>query len=253
VYLFSLNLGAIPTLISTASAFLSSHLHVLVVWKAINLQTGHAVAIKRMKTVFRSIDQVNGLREIQALRRVSSHQNVIKLLEILYDRQTGRLSLVFELMICNLYEFVFSSMVHHLLILWLDLRNRLVKGRDRYLPEIKVKTDVYHVLRALDFMHNNGIFHRDIKPENILIVDDLAKVADLGSCRGIYTAQPFSEYISTRWSASNTPFISHPLSISSPGSALSSGIVPLNAFSQMDITTSKWTFGELGAFCSRSS
>lgn len=48
-------------------------------------------------------------------------------------------------------------------------------------------------------MHRNGIFHRDIKPENILIADGLAKIADLGSCRGIYTNQPFSEYISTRW------------------------------------------------------
>lgn len=25
------------------------------------------------------------------------------------------------------------------------------------------------------------------------------KVADLGSCRGIYSKQPYTEYISTRW------------------------------------------------------
>jgi hypothetical protein len=79
-----------------------------VVWKAMNLQTGQNVAIKRMKTVFRSIEQVNSLREIQALRRSTSHPNVIGLHEILYDRQTGRLSLVFELMTCNLYEFARS-------------------------------------------------------------------------------------------------------------------------------------------------
>ena len=45
----------------------------------------------------------------------------------------------------------------------------------------------------------NGIFHRDIKPENILIMDDCLKLADFGSCRGIYSKQPYTEYISTRW------------------------------------------------------
>jgi renal tumor antigen len=46
--------------------------------------------------------------------------------------------------------------------------------------------------------HRNGIFHRDIKPENILIMDDCLKLADFGSCRGIYSKQPYTEYISTR-------------------------------------------------------
>jgi serine/threonine protein kinase len=49
-----------------------------------------------------------------------------------------------------------------------------------------------------------GIFHRDIKPENILIESSTdvgrgLKLADFGSCRGIYSKQPYTEYISTRW------------------------------------------------------
>jgi serine/threonine protein kinase len=73
----------------------------------------------------------------------------------------------------------------------------------------------------------------DIKPENILLLDDphaahaahaqghghghghgaatgappasvvgggpVLKLADLGSCRGMYSRQPYTEYISTRW------------------------------------------------------
>ena len=59
-------------------------------------------------------------------------------------------------------------------------------------------------MKALDHMHRKGIFHRDIKPENILIESNSdpgkgLKLADFGSCRGIYSKQPYTEYISTRW------------------------------------------------------
>lgn len=50
--------------------------------------------------------QVNNLREIQALRRLSPNQHVITLEEVLYDQPTGRLALVFELMDANLYELI---------------------------------------------------------------------------------------------------------------------------------------------------
>ena len=37
------------------------------------------------------------------------------------------------------------------------------------------------------------------KSENILLKDDQLVLADLGSCKGIYSKPPFTEYISTRW------------------------------------------------------
>jgi len=149
------------------------------VLKAQSIKSGKYVAIKCMKNHFDSIDQVNNLREIQALRRLAGHPNIIKLHEVLYDEPTGRLALVFELMDMNLYE--------------------AIKGRRHYLPEQKVKQYMYELMKALDHMHRNGIFHRDVKPENLLLLDDMIKLADLGSCRGIYSRQPYTEYISTRW------------------------------------------------------
>lgn len=96
------------------------------------------------------------------------------------DQPTGRLALVFELMECNIYE--------------------LIKGRTTYLKEEAVRGYMYQLLKAVDHMHRNGIFHRDLKPENLLIgPDGVLKVADFGSCRGIYSKQPYTEYISTRW------------------------------------------------------
>ena len=74
-----------------------------------------------------------------------------------------------------------------------------IKDRKKYLSEKKAKSWIYQTLKALDFMHRNGIFHRDIKPENILIRNNQIKLADLGSCKYIYSKPPFTEYISTRW------------------------------------------------------
>jgi renal tumor antigen len=132
-----------------------------------------------MKNHFDSLETVNNLREIQALRRLSPHPHIVKLNEVLYDEPTGRLALVFELMDMNAYE--------------------MIRGRRHYLTEPKVKLMMYQLIKALDHMHRNGIFHRDIKPENILLVDDQLKLADFGSCRGVYSKQPYTEYISTRW------------------------------------------------------
>lgn len=154
------------------------------VLKAQNVKDGRYHAIKCMKNHFDSIDQVNNLREIQALRRLSPHQHIITLEEVLYDQPTGRLALVFELMDANLYE--------------------LIRGRRHYLNANLVRSYMFQLVRALHHMHRKGIFHRDIKPENILIENTSEmgrglKLADFGSCRGIYSKQPYTEYISTRW------------------------------------------------------
>jgi renal tumor antigen len=128
--------------------------------------------------------KVNTLREIQALRRLSPHEHIITLEEVLYDQPTGRLALVFELMDANLYE--------------------LIRGRRHYLNPQLIKSYMWQLMKSLDHMHKKGIFHRDIKPENILIESTAEvarglKLADFGSCRGIHSKQPFTEYISTRW------------------------------------------------------
>lgn len=149
------------------------------VLKAQSVKNGQYFAIKCMKNHFQSIEQVNNLREIQALKRLNPHGNIVRLQEVLFDKATGRLALVFELMDMNMYE--------------------LIRGRKTYLSERRLKSYTYQMMKAIDHMHKSGIFHRDIKPENILLCDDKLKVADFGSCRGIFSKPPYTEYISTRW------------------------------------------------------
>jgi renal tumor antigen len=73
------------------------------------------------------------------------------------------------------------------------------RGRKTPPPESEVKEHIRALLIGLDHMHRNGIFHRDIKPENILLQENRLKIADFGSCKGMYSKQPYTEYISTRW------------------------------------------------------
>lgn len=149
------------------------------VLKVQDIQDGTYFACKKMKQRYESIDQVNNLREIQAMRRLNPHGNVVDLKDIVFDKKTGTLALICELMDMNLYE--------------------MIRGRRHYLPEAKVKNYMYQLCKSIDHMHRNGIFHRDVKPENILIKDDVVKLADFGSCRSVYSKQPYTEYISTRW------------------------------------------------------
>ncbi|KAL8608652.1 hypothetical protein ACOMHN_002881 [Nucella lapillus] len=125
------------------------------------------------------IEQVNNLREIQAMRRLAPHANVLELFEVIFDKKSGTLVLICELMDMNIYE--------------------LIRGKKQFIPEAICKKFMYQLVKAIDHMHRNGIFHRDVKPENILIREDVLKLADFGSCRSVYSKQPYTEYISTRW------------------------------------------------------
>ncbi|XP_069853649.1 MAPK/MAK/MRK overlapping kinase isoform X4 [Dipodomys merriami] len=149
------------------------------VMKMQSLRDGNYYACKQMKQHFDSIDQVNSLREIQALRRLNPHPNILTLYEVVFDRKSGSLALICELMDMNIYE--------------------LIRGRRHPLSERRIMHYMYQLCKSLDHMHRNGIFHRDVKPENILIKQDVLKLGDFGSCRSVYSKQPYTEYISTRW------------------------------------------------------
>ena len=80
---------------------------------------------------------------------------------------------------CNLYEFI---------------------SRKTYVASQPLAKHMFvQIAQGIDYMHGKGIFHRDIKPENILVKDTFIKLADFGSCRGVYSKPPYTLYIATRW------------------------------------------------------
>lgn len=59
------------------------------VFEAVSIKTGQRVAIKCMKKKFESVDKVRRLKEIQALTALAHHENIVKLIEVLFDEPTG--------------------------------------------------------------------------------------------------------------------------------------------------------------------
>ncbi|XP_068608351.1 MAPK/MAK/MRK overlapping kinase-like [Brachionichthys hirsutus] len=149
------------------------------VLKTQSLKDGKFYACKTMKQTINSLEQANNLREVQAMKRLSPHVNIIQLHELIFDKETGSVSLICELMEMNIYEFI--------------------QGRQAALPDHTVKNYMYQLCKSLEHMHSCGIFHRDVKPENILIKQNGLKLGDFGSCRSVYSKPPHTEYISTRW------------------------------------------------------
>ncbi|XP_012868469.1 PREDICTED: MAPK/MAK/MRK overlapping kinase [Dipodomys ordii] len=234
------------------------------VMKMQSLKDGNYYACKQMKQHFDSIDQVNSLREIQALRRLNPHPNILTLYEVVLRRWDRRAQKLWSVHCILEHQLLFlagaateSRPGEPVLRVRLccvcgcaacaaELRVRLCcvcrraacatglcgpgsvqsrsppvalcsalaslssvrrvlqgrhvgAGRRHPLSERRIMHYMYQLCKSLDHMHRNGIFHRDVKPENILIKQDVLKLGDFGSCRSVYSKQPYTEYISTRW------------------------------------------------------
>jgi renal tumor antigen len=114
------------------------------------------------------------------LHQLKGHPNIVELVDVNYDRSTGYVCMLFELLEKNLYE--------------------LIEGKEP-LDEQIVLLYIYQMLKGLAFMHGRLIFHRDIKPENCMVntTTHELKLVDLGSARTYVDSGPFTEYVATRW------------------------------------------------------
>lgn len=134
------------------------------------------VAIKKIKlNKYTQGHEISAIREIKALRRISS-KYVVKLLDV----------------------FVHDRCVHMVLEYVETNLENVIRNPDRIIMPGDIKAWMLMVLRAVYECHRLFIIHRDIKPNNILITGDgVVKLADFGLTRGI--GNGMTPQAVTRW------------------------------------------------------
>jgi serine/threonine protein kinase len=130
-----------------------------VVREAFNKMTGEKVAVKSIRTKF--IKNKLLMREIEIMKKVGNHPNILKLYEVYETKK--HLYLVLELVTGG------------------ELFDQIV-ARGEY-SEKDASNIVQQIIAAVAHLHANGIAHRDLKPQNLLCAgpngDDI-RVADFG-------------------------------------------------------------------------
>lgn len=137
-----------------------------VVSKAIDNQTGHMVALKRigLEAEEEGIPST-AIREISLLKRLK-HPNVVKLYDVVHSNKV--LTLVFELLDKDLKKYV-----------------EVTGGANgEGLESDVMKSFMKQLLLGIKHCHSNGVIHRDLKPQNLLINrENQLKIADFGLAR----------------------------------------------------------------------
>ncbi|KAJ7808627.1 kinase-like domain-containing protein [Mycena leptocephala] len=163
------------------------------------------VAVKRMRKKWAGgWDECKKLKELESLRAIPFHPNIIPLYDVFLQPDAEELYIVFEAMEGNL---------HH-----------LIKARKGRPFAGGLTSSIFRqMVSGLDHIHSSGYFHRDMKPENILItttglhnytsvsptappnappemdVVAIVKLADFGLARELRSLPPYTEYVSARW------------------------------------------------------
>ncbi|KXZ50454.1 hypothetical protein GPECTOR_16g628 [Gonium pectorale] len=157
-----------------------------VVWKAVDRKTREVVALKKIFDAFQNAtDAQRTFREVMFLQDLNSHDNIIRLLNVLKAENDRDLYLVFEYMETDLHAVI----------------------RANILEEVHKQYIMYQLFKALKYMHSGELLHRDIKPSNLLLNSDCAvKLADFGLARSVSQLNAadgqnpiLTDYVATRW------------------------------------------------------
>lgn len=107
--------------------------------------------------------EANVEREIKLLYELS-HKNVMKLIEVLYNEEKGKIYMVLE----------YCCAV---------LKDMLDQTPEKKFPVWQSHDYFTQLLDGLGYLHSKGIIHKDIKPGNLLLDQaGLLKIADFGVC-----------------------------------------------------------------------
>lgn len=134
-----------------------------IVYKAVDLRTGHNVAVKVLRPEFNEDAEFVSRfqREAEAASKMT-HHNIVNLLDVGMDGENRYLVM----------EYVQGKTL-----------KEVIQERGKLSAPLACQITI-RILSALEHAHRNGIVHRDIKPQNILVhADGHIKVADFGIAR----------------------------------------------------------------------
>jgi eukaryotic-like serine/threonine-protein kinase len=133
------------------------------VFRAVDLRTGHDVAVKILRPEFNDDAEFLGRFEREAMAASKmSHHNIVNLLDVGVEGDCRYLVM----------EYVRGKTLKD-----------VITEKGKLPPAISAQIAI-RILSALQHAHSNGIIHRDIKPQNILVHSEgLIKVADFGIAR----------------------------------------------------------------------
>ena len=119
-----------------------------IVYRAIDLRTGHNVAVKVLRPEFNEDAEFIGRfqREAEAASKMT-HHNIVNLLDVGMDGDSRYLVM----------EYVQGKTL-----------KEVIQERGRLSAPLACQITI-RILSALEHAHRNGIVHRDIKPQNILV------------------------------------------------------------------------------------
>lgn len=151
-----------------------------IVYRAQETSTGEIYALKRLKLEREKEGfPITSLREIYALSKLSPHQNIVRLKEIVVGKSIDHVFIVMEFIDHDLK----SLLTRHKASVDLPLS---INNPQFQISEIK--TILRQLLDATRLMHDHWIVHRDLKTSNLLFTNTgLVKVADFGLARKVCT------------------------------------------------------------------
>ena len=134
------------------------------------------------------------LKEISILKKVN-HPNLVKLYEIMHNKDKSKLYLVLEycehgdLMTYDEEKNIFI-VNKHIFEKHLKKNNLELDIEKSYYTENLIRSFIRQIIRGLNYLHRIGVIHKDLKPNNILLdKDNNCKIIDFN----------FSSILENRW------------------------------------------------------
>eukprot|EP00035_Acanthoeca_spectabilis_P021496 m.438563 g.438563 ORF g.438563 m.438563 type:complete len:794 (+) comp18257_c0_seq1:247-2628(+) len=135
------------------------------VYKARHKRTGELTAIKVLELIEDELEEIKV--EIEVLRKFASHTNITSFYGVYGVKTPGTA----EDKLWLAMEYCGGGSVT-------DLAKKM---EPRRFPELPLRYILCHTLRAMVFLHDNGIVHRDIKGQNILLTNEASiRLIDFG-------------------------------------------------------------------------